>query len=502
MVTPGAPDRIVRWKKIFSYGKGEAAWVRRDGPAYLAALTALVACLAVRVALESYAADRSLFFVLVPAVLLGAALGGLRVALFTVFISVVSIELLTGSSVFATPINIVALAAFALVGVGAGLASDGLRLGRRERREAVEGLRTLLDAVPDAMVQFDARGVIKSFSISAVRTFGWPAEEIVGRPVWELCPETSHAPIRDYLQTVEASTGEKIFGGTRLLQGRRRDGTGFQMEVSVCRNGPTADRLFTGFARDLTDRLVEQERIRGLEAELMHMARLTSMGQMTTTLAHELNQPLAAAANFMMAAERLLYRPSPNIPMIAEALRSGVEQTMRAGDIIRRLRVFIAKREPHRSLADIAEVLREAAALAMAGSYDIALHWEIEPRLDPVLIDRVQIQQVVVNLVRNAREAMAGVADRRLVIGARREGDLMVISVSDSGPGVAPEIASRLLDAFVTSKPGGLGVGLSISRNIVESHGGGLWLVPSEGPGATFRFTLAATAGEAIFEAA
>tara|TARA_R110000787_G_scaffold285019_1_gene399595 strand:- start:509 stop:1966 length:1458 start_codon:yes stop_codon:yes gene_type:complete len=482
--------------------KRTAASVLRNGPAYLVAFVAAIACLAAERAVEPMFVERSAFLMVMPALLIGAVLGGVGPALLVVVLGLIGNQILTNGSLTTNPANLISAITFSLLGVFCGLASDALRRGRSEQRESVEGLRALLDAVPDAMFQFDARGVIRSFSASAVRMFGWSAEDITGRPVWDLFPESSHAPIRDCLEAVETNAGYDGFGGTRLLLGQRHDGTGFQMELSVCRNGSTTVRLFTGFARDLTDRMVEQERIRALEAELMHMARLTAMGQMTTTLAHELNQPLAAATNFMMASERLLSRPSPDIPMIVEALRSGVEQTMRAGDIIRRLRVFITKREPHRSLEDIAEVLREAAALAMAGSYDIDLRWEVEPRLDPVLIDRIQIQQVVVNLVRNAREAMAGAADRRLVIGLRREGPLIVVSVSDSGPGVEPAIASHLLDAFVTSKPHGLGVGLSISRNIVESHGGGLWLDPSEGPGATFRFTLAATAEEAVFEAA
>lgn len=479
-----------------------SAWVRGHGLAYLAALAALVACLSLLYAFEPVFSERSAFLVIMPALLIGAALGGGGPALFVVILGLIGTEILTKGSLTTNPANFVDAVIFALLGMSCGLASDILRQGRREQREAVEGLKALLDAVPDAMFQFDARGVIRSFSASAVRTFGWSAEAITGRPVWDLFPEPSHVPVRDCLQALERDARRESFGNTLLLQGRRRDGAEFQMELSVGVNGSSTDRLFTGFARDLTDRLAEQDRIRGLEAELMQMARLTAMGQMTTTLAHELNQPLAAATNFMMASERLLYSPSPNIPMIVEALRSGVEQTMRAGDIIRRLRVFIAKREPHRSLEDIAEVLREAADLAMAGSYDITLNWEVESQLDPVLIDRIQIQQVVVNLIRNAREAMAKVKDRRLVIGAHRDRDLIVISVADTGTGVGPEIVSRVLDAFVSSKPQGLGVGLSISRNIVESHGGRLWLVPSEGPGATFRFSLAATAGEAVLEAA
>lgn len=483
-------------------GRRWPAWVRRDGLAYLVALAALIACLGARAAVEPVFAEQTSFLLLVPAVLTGAALGGTGPALFVVLLGLAATEVLTGASAFIHPANLISAAVFGLIGISCGLAGDRLRREHRNRLEAIEGLKTILDTVPDAMFEFDARGALHAFSASAVEQFGWSAEEVAGRPVWILFPPSSHDLIRDCLAPIPADGEPDGFGDRRVLQGRRRDGTVFPMELSVCRKGSAGDRLFTGFARDLSERLAEQRKLQALQADLAHMARLNAMGQMTTTLAHELNQPLTAATNFMSASARLLNRPSPDIPAVTEALRNGVEQTMRAGDIIRRLRAFITKREPHRSSEDIGEVVREAAVLAMAGSYDVTMVWKIEPGLEHILIDRVQIQQVVVNLVRNAREAMAEVEDRTLSISARRAGDMVEISVADTGVGVDPDIAARLLDAFVTSKPHGLGVGLSISRSIVESHGGALWLDAAPERGAVFRFTLSATAGEARVESA
>lgn len=345
-----------------------------------------------------------------------AAWATLVVAIF----GIVALEASTGTSILANPFNFLSVIVFVLFGVSCGLAAERLRKGRGVRLEVLEGMRTLLDAVPDAMFVFDVGGRLHSLSVSGVELFGWSEEEAMGRPVWELFPPTSREQIETCLRSVEANGEHENFGGRRLLRGQRSDGSCFPMELSVCRKGTTGERLFVGFARDLTERLAEQARTRAMEAELMHLARLNAMGQMATTLAHELNQPLTAAANFMAASTRMLHNPQPDIPLITEVLRSGVEQTIRAGDIIRRLRAFIAKREPGRAPEDIAEILMEAVALAMAGSHDVTVSYEMEPHLAAVLIDRIQIQQVVVNLVRNAVEAMAEVEDQTLVIGVGR----------------------------------------------------------------------------------
>jgi two-component system sensor kinase FixL len=477
-------------------GRPWPAGVRRDGLAYLAALIALIACLAVRVAATPLLGDRSGLVVLVPAVILGAALGGFGPALFVVVVGLLATEVIAGAAVFTLPANIVGAMVFLVFGIASGLAGDRLRRGRSEQREAVARMKALLDTVPDAMFVFDVQCRLHAFSASAVVLFGWSEQEITGRPVWELFSEASRDTIGACMRAVEGDGQEACFGRGRLMQGRRRDGALFPIEVSVCRTGSTGQQMFTGFARDLTDRFQEQQRFQALEADLMHLARLNAMGQVATTLAHELNQPLAAATNFMAASARLLDQPSPDLPVVTNALRSCVSQMTRAGDIIQRMRAFIAKREPARAREDLAEVVIEAVTLAMAGAHDISLSYEIEPALEPVVLDRVQIQQVVVNLVRNARDAMAGIESPAIAISVGRAGDLMLVSVADTGPGVAPDLAPRILDPFVTSKPQGLGVGLSISHGIVESHGGTLWLEPRRGPGAVFKFTVSAVTPE------
>lgn len=273
-----------------------------------------------------------------------------------------------------------------------------------------------------------------------------------------------------------------------------------------------------GVVRDITERkrteaaLRENEaRLRGLQAELLHVSRLSAAGEMASTLAHELNQPLTAAASAAKAARRML-ASSPAGPIagadVREAIDLVADQALRAGQIIRRLRDFVARDgDGDRKLEDLAELAEEAGVLALAGARErgVRVGFRFDAGLPPVLVDRIQIQQVLVNLMRNAVEAMAreGAGDdaptRRdlAVTAARVRPDTVAVAVADTGPGLAPGLAERLFDPFVSTKPGGMGLGLSICRSIVEGHGGRLWAEPNPGGGAVFRFTLPAAPPEA-----
>jgi two-component system sensor kinase FixL len=227
------------------------------------------------------------------------------------------------------------------------------------------------------------------------------------------------------------------------------------------------------------------------------------MGEMASALAHELNQPLSATANYVQGSIRLLDQSPVDTETIREALEVAGEQMLRAGDIIRRLRDFVAKGETDRHIEHLPQLLEEAGALAMVGAKErgVRLRYEIAPDVGHVVVDRVQIQQVVLNLMRNAIEAMAGAARRELVVAAERAPDEMVkVSVRDSGAGVSEEVATRLFSAFVTTKHAGMGVGLSISRTIVEAHGGRIWTEPNTPCGAVFAFTLRAAADNQLEE--
>ena len=293
-----------------------------------------------------------------------------------------------------------------------------------------------------------------------------------------------------YLRTSE----RRIIGIGRVVMGRRKDGETFPMELQVGEFASAGDRYFTGFVRDLTERQEAERRIQDLQAELLHASRLSVMGQMASTMAHELNQPLTAVTNYLEAGRQLLAAGVGGPERLNEMMEKAVAQAQRAGDVIRRLRRFVGKGETERRIQNLNQLVEEALALALVGARQrgVRASLELDHTLPPVLVDHVQIQQVVLNLVRNAIEAMEQVERRELTIGTRAippQGMAEVI-VADTGPGIAPELADRLFQPFVTNKATGMGLGLSICREIVEAHHGRLTTAPASSGGAVFRVTL------------
>jgi two-component system sensor kinase FixL len=378
----------------------------------------------------------------------------------------------------------------------AALALVGLRRTEKADLEAREAhLQSILDSVPDAMIVIDEHGVIQSFSAAAEKQFGWTPPEVIGRNVNMLMPN----PYRDghdgYLGRYLTTGERRIIGIGRVVVGERRDGSTFPMELSVGEMRSGERRFFTGFVRDLTERQDAERRFQDVQSELAHVSRLSAMGEMASALAHELNQPLSATANYVQGSLRLLSQEPIDLPLIREGLTVAGEQMFRAGDIIRRLRDFVAKGETERRIESLSKLLEEAGALAMVGAKDrgVRLRYSISTTTDTVLVDKVQIQQVVLNLMRNAVEAMAESPRRDLVVSAGPAPDDMVkVSVRDTGTGVSEDVAAQLFQPFVTTKHQGMGVGLSISRTIVEAHGGRIWVEPAPGGGAIFSFTLRA----------
>jgi two-component system sensor kinase FixL len=264
------------------------------------------------------------------------------------------------------------------------------------------------------------------------------------------------------------------------------------MELSVGEVNQDGRKLFTGFVRDLTERQQTDRRLQELQDGLLHVSRLRSMGQMAAALAHELNQPLTATANYVRAALRLIDQAEPNLPRARQAMNLAAEQTLRSGEIIRRLRTFVARGEVARRPESVAKLIEEASALALVGAKDhgIKVLISIDPDLPNAVVDRVQIQQVLLNLIRNAMEAMEGCEVRELSVGSIVEDGAVLVSVADTGGGIAPEIEARLFQPFVTTKSAGMGIGLSVCRTIVEAHGGRIWVERNAAGGSAFRFTL------------
>jgi two-component system sensor kinase FixL len=375
--------------------------------------------------------------------------------------------------------------------------SDAHRIrAGHEEREAL--LRSILETVPDAMIVIDVHGIMQSFSTAAERLFGYRADEVVGQNVRLLMPSPYREAHDGYLARYHATGERRIIGIGRVVVGLRKDGSTFPMELSVGEVNRDGSNLFTGFARDLTDRQATEARLQGLQAELLHVSRLRSMGQMAAALAHELNQPLTATAMYLRGAQLLLGRPeAPDLGRVRDAIRLALQQTQRSGDIIRRLRDFVARGAVRQSPESVTRLIEEASALALVGAKErgIKVMMNFGAELPTALVDRVQVQQVLLNLLRNAIEAMDESEVRELTVATVAVDGMIQVSVADTGNGIAPEVAPRLFQPFVTTKANGMGIGLSVCRTIVEAHNGRLWVEPNPAGGSIFHFTVRAVAG-------
>ncbi len=356
------------------------------------------------------------------------------------------------------------------------------------RREAL--LHSILDTVPDALIIIDARGLVQSFSAAAERLFGFTAAEVIGRNISHLMPTPYREGHDGYLHRYQETGERRIIGIGRIVVGQRRDGSTFPMELSVGEVDHAGTRLFTGFVRDLTERQERERRLNELQSELVHVSRLTELGQMAAALAHEVNQPLTAMANYLNGVRRLLAAGRQDSAL--QAMDRIAEQAERARQLIQRLRAMVRKGETEQRPEDLAKIIEEASALALVGvGSALKLEIHVAPDAAAGVIDKIQIQQVLLNLMRNAAEAMAGQAHRALTVSTARLGDRVEISVGDNGPGLPETVRTRLFQPFVTTKPSGMGVGLSVCRTIVEAHGGELRAEDLPGGGTVFRLTVA-----------
>lgn len=449
----------------------------------------------------------ALRLVFVPAVLASSAAGGLVPGLLATCLSVLIVATID-QSLAPDQRDPVSIAIFAFVSLGLCYWGNQLYRNRSSTARVTEELiattedlrareahvNSILQTVPDAMIVINEQGSIHSFSSAAERLFGYSADEVIGTNVKRLMPNPYRAQHDSYLGRYLATGEKRIIGIGRVVVAERKDGSTFPIELAVGEMNSREGRFFTGFIRDLSERQQTEARLQELQTELIHISRLSAMGEMASALAHELNQPLSAIANYMMGSRRLLEGQTDDTSrLVRDAMDKAADQSLRAGQIIRRLRDFVARGESDKRVESLKKLVEEASALALVGvkQYGVRVTFRLDPSIDRVIADRVQIQQVILNLIRNAIEAMEGLPRRELVISTEPADDGMVaICIADTGSGLAPEILPKLFEPFVSTKTSGLGVGLSISRTIIESHGGTISAQPNEGGGTVFRLTL------------
>jgi two-component system sensor kinase FixL len=377
-----------------------------------------------------------------------------------------------------------------------------LDITEREEREAAlrrreAQLRTVLETVPDAMVVINDGGTILQFSTAAEALWGYRAAEVIGQDFAMLSPADTRAAneaiLRRFLERREGIASEVLTGTGETADGRR-----FPLEARAGVAQSDGQTLLTVFIRDLSDRIAAEERLSELSSEIAHVSRQSAMSELAADLAHELNQPLSATSNFLAAARMLLERGEP-VERVSELLRTAIEQTQRAGEIIRRLRAFMARGEVEMRVESVERTVRDAVELILVGTgqFNTRVNYQLDPKARFILADRIQVQQVLVNLLRNAMEALrgSGRTERQITISSCKYPDQMVeIAVTDSGPGLPEHVLETLFSRFTTTKGsgGGMGIGLSISKRIIEAHGGTLRAENQTGGGASFRFTLPA----------
>jgi two-component system sensor kinase FixL len=354
---------------------------RQNVVLYGIAAAAVAVALVARVSLEPILQGQAPYLFFVPATLVAAGIGGFGPGILATVLSLALCFAFIVDFPALSPPEMVNAGAFVAIGLGTAWGGEQLQ---RNRLRAAAGtrsalareahLQSILDTVPDAMIVIDERGIMQSFSAAAERLFGHHAADMLGKNVKMLMPSPYREGHDGYLERYLRTGEKRIIGVGRVVVGERKDGSTFPMELSVGEMHSDDQRFFTGFVRDLTEGQETEARLQELQSELVHMSRLTSMGEMASTLAHELNQPLSAIANYLKGSRKLLESaPDERSTMIRDAMDKAADQALRAGEIIRRLRDFVARGESERRVESIKKLIEEASALALVGAKDLGV---------------------------------------------------------------------------------------------------------------------------------
>ncbi|HVK90952.1 MAG TPA: PAS domain S-box protein, partial [Mycoplana sp.] len=404
------------------FGQRLVQWSGHGVAGYGLAAAAVAGVLALRLALWGALGDSVILLSFVPAILVAALFGGLVTVAFAAGLSLLAVLSLQ----FMAKPDIVELAVFGCAVVLIAVLGEVLQRARRAfaQSEAVARtreahLRSILDTVPDATVVSAADGTIISFNAAAIRQFGYSEEEVIGENLRVLMPEPYRGEHDGYMQRYQRTGERRIIGIDRVVVGRRKDGSTFPMKLAVGEMKSGGQRFFTGFIRDLTEREESAARLEEIQSELARLARLDELGEMASTLAHELNQPLSAIANYAHGCTKLLRDMDDSVATrMRGALEEMASQSLRAGQIIKHLREFVTKGETEKAPQNIRKLVEEAGALALVGSRESGVRtvFEYVPGAEMVMVDRIQVQQVLINLMRNAIEAMRQVERRELTV--------------------------------------------------------------------------------------
>lgn len=351
--------------------------------------------------------------------------------------------------------------------------------------------RTMVNTAADAIVAVDAAGSIVALNPAAENMFGYAAGELAGRDVAELLPPQSadvkNKPARWMLDRENSVRAWAIFA-------RRRNGEVFPVDISVGESNTPGNEMLIYIIRDATERKRVEHDARERLRELAHASRVAAMGEMTSGITHEVNQPLTAIVSFAKACLRMLETGTANPEVLSKTLQKIAHQGERASHIVGRLRELSRKGVNSPASLNINDLVKDVLDLSRhdISSRNIQLNLDLSPGLAEILADKVEIEQVVLNLVRNAIDAMdeAGTADAVLAVQTKSSAAGVEVTVSDTGAGIAESAMPHLYETFFTTKTKGVGLGLSISRNIAEAHGGRLWLTRNPIRGTSFHFSL------------
>ncbi|MEM8796257.1 MAG: ATP-binding protein [Pseudomonadota bacterium] len=375
---------------------------------------------------------------------------------------------------------------------------DSGRLGSFQASATVSDARleTVMETAADGILVTNDRGRILMFNAACENMFGYRASEILGRNVTVLM-QPKHAQTHDqYVREYSPVRRAEVIGIPHEVTGRCKDGSGLPIELTIGESNTPAGRQFVGILRDLRPRHQIRDRMDELQHQLLRLSRRNAVDEMGAAIAHELNQPLTAMTLYLQAIEKKTRNTGCFTEEVAIILEKALRETERAGQIIQHMRRFGKRAAQKNMTTDLGQLILDAVELTTVGyrARSVFVETDIADDLPALKVDPVQVEQILVNLLRNAIEAVEGSQLRRVNIAARRDGDYLAISVKDSGPGISREILDNLFKTFASSKESGMGLGLAISNTIAQSHGGHFDVDPGgNGRGATFTLKLPCT---------